>query len=174
MENKNTGSFSEDPLSLDALSKEVAEGDATDPLTLTNLILNKDAKKVGFDWVSQQENRPKSAGEIFAEAPTKVDKEGEFEQDKPVRVKKLGEAEAPLNVETNNNDKTVMSSDPKFNMCPAYLGGICRVTGNPCAYSNLDYKECGITFLAISGDPMLFQIPPGREDSEEYAQGIKS
>lgn len=165
-----------DPLSMEELSK-VHEGDATDPLTLTNMILDKDLRKQGFNHVHQQRDRAKSAQEIFAEAPEKVDQEGEFEKDKPIRIKELPVKE-DIDVlsgnETNTNDKTLMSSDPKFNMCPAYLEGICRVDGRPCPYSNIDFKECGKVFLAQSGDPQLFEIPPGRETEDEYKAGIKS
>jgi hypothetical protein len=84
-----------------------------------------------------------------------------------------------LELERNNKDPQIVSSNPEFNMCPAFTGGkesgICRVSGRPCIYSNADYKNCGLYELAKSGDPNLtFQIPFGRENSLEYQKGIKS
>lgn len=152
------------------------EGEAVDPLTLTQLILNHDAKNVGYNWVHQKKGRPDSAEEIFAEPPKEAFVTvGEYETDPPAPKKEgVTEAVSDGGVETNNLNPAVMSSDPKFNPCPAFLEDICRVDGRPCPYSAVDFKQCGKYYLASSGDPELFEISPGRENSQEYQQGIKA
>jgi hypothetical protein len=168
--------------------KPVPESDQTDPLTLTNLILNKDAKDHGFDWVRQRPGGPAKNQEdlLQNEPPEKAFiTVGEYEVDPPVVQTKTEAMEQPNSaansmtnttapgIEANNLDPTIVSTDPKFNVCPAYLQSMCRIDGRPCPYSNLDYKECGKYYLAGSGDPQLFEIPPGRETSVEYEKGIK-
>lgn len=167
--------------------KPVPESDQTDPLTLTNLILNKDARKQGYDWVHYGPGRSKSQEDLLQNEPPKEAfvTVGEYEIDPPVVQVKTEAMEQPasaassmtntqpLGIEANNLDQSVVSTDPKFNVCPAYLQSMCRIDGRPCPYSNIDYKECGKYYLAGSGDPQLFEIPPGREQSQEYAQGVK-
>jgi hypothetical protein len=166
--------------------KPVPESDQTDPLTLTNLILNKDARKSGYDWVHYGPGRSKSQEDLLQNEPPKEAfiTVGEYEIDPPVVTVTTEAMEEPNsaasaitksdpNIITNNLDVTVVSSDPKFNECPAYVQSICRVDGRPCPFSNIDCRECGKFYLATSGDPALFELPPGREQSQEYAQGIK-
>ena len=165
--------------------KKIPESDQTDPLTLTNLILNKDAKKQGYDWVHYGPGRAKSQEDLLQNEPPKEAfvTVGEYELSPPtVQTEAMTQPNsaasamtntAPPGIETNNLDQTIMSSDPKFNVCPAYLQSMCRIDGRPCPYSNLDYKECGKYYLAGSGDPSLFEISPGRESSQEYEKGIK-
>ena len=172
--------------------KPLPETDATDPLTLTNLILNKDAKKQGFDWVHYGPGHAKSQEDTLQNEPPKEAfvTVGEYELDPPVVQVTTETTEAmeqpqsaagpadmngtPLRIEANNLNPSIVSSDPKFNVCPAYLQSMCRIDGRPCPYSNMDYKECGKYYLAGSGDPELFEISPGREQSQEYQMGIKS
>jgi hypothetical protein len=209
--------------------KPLPEDDGTDPLSLSNLILNKDMRKTGFNWTHYGPGRPKSAEETLVTEPIanasvtpgvfiKEAKGKEhvhvFEDDKgtlsyykndgancpycrpgcpdcvvqeamvapasaatsPTSAQQAGAGMATpsMGVEANNLDPTVVSSDPKFNACPAYLQSMCRIDGRPCPFSNIDKTECGKYYLAGSGDPQLFEIPPGREDSQEYQQGIKA
>jgi hypothetical protein len=204
------------------IKKSLPEGDGTDPLTLTNLILAHDARTWGYNWVHQQAKRSKTAEEIFDEAPAEVDKVGGFVLDPPAsspvkieeakkkmkkniskksRLKKTAPAPpadspphalsaaadmggtpfSPVTpahpgepVEANHLNPAIVSSDPQFNPCPAYLNNVCRVDGRPCPYSAIDYKECGKYYLASSGDPELFEIMPGRETSPEYQLGLKA
>lgn len=174
--------------------KPLPEADA-DPLTLFNLILNHDAKKHGLDWVHYGPERAKSQEEVFATEPPQFAfvTPGVFVKDPPEQVAEAmvaptsaatsptstqqagaGNATPSTGIEANNLDPTVVSTDPKFNPCPAYLQSMCRIDGRPCPYSALDFRECGKYYLAGSGDPQLFEIPPGREASQEYQQGIKA
>ena len=170
--------------------KKLPESDGTDPLTLVNLILNKDARDQGWDWVhSRRGGAAKSQEDLLATEPPKEAfiTVGEYELDPPdvkVKTEAMEQPQSaaapsmtntnPPGIESNNLNTEVVSSDPKFNVCPAYLESLCRIDGRPCPYSNLDYKECGKYYLAGSGDPSLFEIPPGRETSQEYMVGIKS
>lgn len=206
------------------IKKPLPEGDGTDPLTLSNLIMAHDARKWGYNWVHQQDKRSKTAEEIFDEAPLEVDKVGGFVLDPPLSSpakieeakkkmkKKISKksnlkkkktsspapaADSPPHmpsaaadmggtpfspaaglagepVEANSLDPSIVSSDPQFNACPAYLNNVCRVDGRPCCFSNFDYKTCGKLYLAMSGDPSLFEVSPGRETSPEYQLGLKA
>jgi len=178
------------------IKKPLPEDDGTDPLTLFNLITAHDARKTGFNWVHQQNTRPKTAEDIFSETPAEVDKVGGFVKDPPPFIDSLAEAskkkptekapapaeaQSPGNatqpqapIEANHLNPAIVSSDPQFNPCPAYLQNVCRVDGRPCPYSAMDYKECGKYYLASSGDPELFEITPGREASPEYQLGLKA
>jgi hypothetical protein len=174
--------------------KPLPEADV-DPLTLVNLILNHDARKQGLDWVHYGPGRSKSQEEVFTIEPPKIAfvTPGVFIKDDPVPVAEAmaapssaatsptssqqagaGNATPSIGVEANNLNPTIKSSDPKFNPCPAYLQSMCRIDGRPCPYSAIDYKECGKYYLAGSGDPELFEISPGREQSQEYQIGIKA
>lgn len=179
---------------LDNLIKsQIPEHDTVDPLTLTNLILNHSMIDTGYDWTTQA-GKKISVEKIFANAPKEVDRVGEFKLDEAAKISKKKKItrkpslkkepkEAPPTtnqvdtkqpeIEVNTTDPNIMSTDPGFNMCPAYLNGVCRVNGKPCAYSNLDYKDCGIYTLAKSGVPSLFEIPPGKENDMSYIFGIK-
>lgn len=75
--------------------------------------------------------------------------------------------------EANKLNPQIMSTNPEVNVCPAYLLGYCRVSGNPCIFNNANYKTCGLYNQAVSTDPNLFEIYPGREQSQEYMLGIK-
>lgn len=181
------------------IKKPLPEDDGTDPLTLFNLITAHDARKTGFNWVHNQEGRPKTAEDIFSETPAEVDKVGGFVKDPPPFIDSLaeakkvtkkkpaesapapGESQSPGNaeqpqapIEANHLNPAIVSSDPQFNLCPAYLQNVCRVDGRPCPYSSMDFKECGKYYLASSGDDQLFEIPLGRESSVEYQLGLKS
>jgi hypothetical protein len=162
--------------------KNIKEDDGTDPLTLMNLILAKDAKNMGYDWDSKADNN-KSEEDVFTDALARQGVQDYERDEEPIMVTQATEdvqqdqqaqQQQQVPMEQNNKDPNVMSTDPMFNPCPAFLQGICRVDGRPCAYSAMDYKECGKYFLASSGDPQLFEVPPGREQSQEYIQGIKS
>lgn len=194
------------------IKKPLPEDDGTDPLTLFNLITAHDARKTGFNWVHNQEGRPKTAEDIFSETPAEVDKVGGFVKDPPPFIDSLAEAkkkapkkikktaknkaakkepaeqatapaeaQSPGNttqpqapIEANHLNPAIVSSDPQFNPCPAYLQNVCRVDGRPCPYSAMDYKECGKYYLASSGDPELMEITPGREASPEYKLGLRA
>lgn len=151
----------------------IKEDDGLDPLTLANLINAHDMRKVGFNWVKRpQGGQGKSVNQIFDDGIEDAGREGEYTKESSENV--VQEASADLGQETNNNNPEIRSTDPEFNPCPAFLEGICRVDGRPCAYSVVDYKECGKFYLATSGNPDLFEIPLGRENSQEYQQGIKA
>ena len=157
----------------------IAEDASVDPNTLTNMILGKDMKNMGYDWVEQVRNN-KEPEDIYKMAPalafsldhfiTEAKKDEKKEEKKD--NKKSDKQEAPP--EANQRDPNMISSDPNFNPCPAYLYGICRVDGRPCPFSILDYKECGKYFLASSSDPDLMEIPVGREQDPSYAMGRKA
>lgn len=172
--------------------KKLPEDDGTDPLSLSNLILNKDMRKTGFNWTHYGPSRPKSAEETLVTEPIANASvtPGVFVQEavaeamvapasaatSPTSTQQAGAGNATpaAGLEANNLNPAIMSSDPKFNPCPAYLQSMCRIDGRPCPYSAIDYKECGKYYLAGSGDPELFEISPGREQSPEYQQGIKA
>jgi hypothetical protein len=173
--------------------KPLPEDDGTDPLSLSNLILNKDMRKTGFNWTHYGPSRPKSAEETLVTEPIANASvtPGVFVQEEvaeamvapqsaataPVASQSAantGGAAPTMGIEANNLNPAIVSSDPKFNPCPAYLQSMCRIDGRPCPYSVIDYKECGKYYLAGSGDPELFEISPGREQSPEYQQGIKA
>lgn len=174
--------------------KPIPESDGTDPLSLVNLILNKDARKSGYDWTHYGPGRAKSQEETLAIEPPQEAfvTPGVYEKDAPpapvaeamvapgtaatppVSAQSSISGMAPVGIEANNLNPAIVSSDPKFNPCPAYLQSMCRVDGRPCPYSAIDYKECGKYFLAVSGDPELFEISPGREQSQEYQTGTKA
>lgn len=175
-------------LDFNALFRGIAEDISVDPNTLTNLILNKNMVKTGFNWVEQVKNNIDvediyklapilafSCGDFIRETLYEVKKsdkkEKEEERKAPEEAKKEAVTPQP---EANQRDPNMFSSDPNFNACPAYLMGICRVDGSPCPFSNLDYRECGKYFLASSGDPNLMEIPVGREQDPSYAMGRKA
>ena len=185
---------------LDKLIKnQLKEHDPVDPYTLTNLILNHNMKTTGYDWTTQA-GKKIDVETIFANAPKEVDRMGGFKLDEATKIRKKSKSkprkkttqkamaqqepaqtdpqqEQPQTsqpeIEVNANDPNIQSSNPEFNLCPAYLNGICRVNGKPCVYSNLDYKDCGIYTLAKSGIPALFEISPGKENDMSYIYGIK-
>ena len=117
-----------------------------------------------------------SCGEFIRETLSEAKKEDK-KSEKKKEPKKEEEKESPAPkapVEANQRDPNMVSTDPEFNPCPAYLMGICRVDGHPCQFSILDYRDCGKYFLASSGDPDLMEIPVGREQDPSYAQGRKA
>ena len=153
--------------------KPLGEDDGTDPLTLSNLINAHDARKEGFNWIkSQQGGQGKSVKQIFNDGLEDAGQEGAYLTDAP--KEDVQEASGNLEQETNNTNPEIRSSDPEFNPCPTFLEGICRIDGRVCAYSIVDYKEWGKYYLALSGNPVLFELPLGREDTQEYQQGIKA
>lgn len=153
--------------------------EAVDPLTLSNLILNKDMEGFGMNWiaVSQQplERFKTTPQQLTADYIPNMEKT-EYTLDPSMEVMKtIKEEEAPQpSFEANTKNPNVMSSNPDFNPCPAFMLGICRVDSKPCLYSAMDYKSCGKYYLASTGDPELFDVNPGREQSLEYQSGIKA
>ena len=107
-----------------------------------------------------------------AAKPASAQPQAPGEQERSAPEQEQTPQQAPP-LETNGRDPNVVSSDPAFNPCPAYMQGVCRVDGRPCVYSIVDYRECGKYSLATTGDSQLFEIPPGREGAPEYIQGIK-
>ena len=154
--------------------KPFNEEDGTDPLTLHNLINAHDMRKEGFNWIKpQQGGQGKSVEQIYVDGIVDAGREGDFLTEPP-KKEHVQEASSELGQEANNNNPEIRSTDPEFNPCPTFLQGICRIDGRPCAYSIVDYKECGKYYLALSGNPDLFELPLGRENSQEYQQGIKA
>lgn len=154
--------------------KPFVEDDGTDALTLHNLINAHDMRKEGFNWIKvPQGGQGKSVEQIFDDGVKDAGREGDFLTDPP-KKENVQEASSNLGQETNNTNPAISSSDPEFNPCPAFLEGICRIDGRPCAYSVVDYRECGKFYLATSGNPDLFELPLGRENTQEYQQGIKA
>ena len=176
--------------------KTFTEDDGTDPLTLTNLILAHDARQEGFNWISAANGGQRKSFHVigmegrqqaslvgdYNKNPSQgahqqpVLEAGQEQQTQPQQGQDPGQNQQQQQqpVEANSQNPQIFSSEPQFNPCPAFLMGACRVDGRPCPYSYMDYKECGKFYLASSGDPELFEISPGREQSLEYQLGIKS
>lgn len=155
--------------------KPFHEDDGLDPLTMANLINAHDMRKEGFNWIkSPQGGQGKSVQQIFKDGIIDAGREGDFLTDPPKKEVQVQEASSNLDQEANNTNPEIRSTDPAFNPCPTFLEGICRIDGRPCAYSIVDYKECGKYYLAQSGNPDLYELPLGRENSQEYQQGIKA
>lgn len=176
MDNKNKEP-EVDPLALSSLDKGVVEDEGVDPLTLFNLTQGLDARSMGFNWINQtSRTQKKSVDDIFDDANDKLLVNTEFDQDPKSNVQEAvsGTQLNTPKLEVNAINPQVMSNEPKFNMCPAYISGSCRIDGKVCAFSNLDYKECGKYTLSTNTDPELWEINPGRENSLEYVKGIKA
>lgn len=165
----------------DAWFQKIIEDISVDPNTLTSMIINKRIK--GYVWPEQVRNNtpqidvyklnPKIAfdfGRFFIESIEEAKKEKKASKKETTKEEPKQEQQIPP-PETNQRDPNMMSTDPNFNPCPAYLMGVCRVDGRPCPFSILDYKECGKYFLASTGDPNLMDVPVGREQDPAYAQG---
>lgn len=171
----------------------IKEDDGTDPLSLFNMIMNKDMEGYGSNWISRdlqpKRRRKTNPKQVLADAPINIDKteftldpdmevfDNEEDKKKKKKKKKVEEADQtgePIEIETNAKDPNVVSSSPDYNVCPAFMMGVCRIDSKPCLFSSLDYKTCGKYYLASTGDPELFDISPGREQSPEYQFGVKS
>lgn len=149
------------------ITKVLLDHEMVDPITLSNTILNHSMRRQGYEWINQAPH-PIDQKEVLDAGPFLFNKSGGFKLSE-------GKEETPqVPVETNVHDPAVQSTDPQFNACPAYLNGVCRLTGKPCVFSNKDYKDCGIYHLAKTGIPNLFEIPPGKENDQAYIHGTKA
>jgi len=156
----------------------IKENDGVDPLTLSNMILNKDMEGYGMNWInaSQQptERRKTNPIQLTADYVPNIPKT-DYTLDPSMEVMKtLKEDAVQQPVEANTKNPNVMSTNPDYNPCPAFLLGICRVDSKPCLFSALDYKTCGKYYLASTGDPEMFDVNPGREQAPEYQFGIRA
>lgn len=159
---------------------EVEEDISVDPISLTNLISDKSMINTGFNWTAGSKHDVKIK-DIFYKAPGLSFKLGDFIREQLDEAEQKSRAQAPP-VETNSRDPRIVSSNPEFNACPAFLNGICRVNGRPCNWSNFDkegnmtmnYNKCSIYPLASGGDPALFTVEFGAEANQYYALGQKA
>jgi hypothetical protein len=162
--------------------KDIGEDITMDPTTLLNIIQDGSMVDSGFNWINGSK-RNVTTKKIFDAAPKLSFMIGDFIRET------LDEAEADTQSqydaavpEANSRDPRIMSTDPQFNACPAFLNTVCRVNGRPCTWSNFnkegnqvaEYKQCSIYHLASGGDPQLFSIEVGSENSEYYAMGNRS
>jgi hypothetical protein len=159
--------------------KDLQVEDTDNPIQMSNLILDKDMRQQGNNWV-EGSPRTTTIKKIFAIAPQLSFMVGDYIRENLEEAEKKTQEEAPP--ETNTRDPRIFSSNPQFNGCPGYLNGVCRVNGRPCTWSNFnkngepvnEYTMCGVYHLAQSGDPALFTIEPGMENSQWYALGNKA
>ena len=107
----------------DLITDTLSEMGDPDPITLSNQILNHSMHTQGFDWTSQA-GKQISVEKIFDNAPLEVDRVGDFKKDLE-EAKATTPQEAPQEIEVNSTDPSVRSTDPGFNLCPAYLNGVC-------------------------------------------------
>lgn len=145
--------------------------------------MNKSMEGYGTNWISRdlqpKRRRKTTPKQVLADAPSNINKT-EFTLDPDMEVfdkKKVDEDVQygePVEIEANAKDPNIVSTSPDYNVCPAFMMGVCRVDSKPCLFSSLDYKTCGKYYLASTGDPELFDISPGREQSPEYQFGVKS
>lgn len=160
----------------------VVENDNTDPNTLMNIIQDGSMVNTGFNWIngSKRNVTPKK---IYDVAPKLSFMIGDFIRETLDEAEKKADSQYDRAVpEANTRDPRIMSTDPNFNACPAFLNTVCRVNGRPCTWSNFnvkgeqvsEYKQCNIYNLASGGDPQLFSIEVGAENSEYYATGSRS
>lgn len=146
--------------------------DDGDMLALFNMIYNRDARNLGYNWVKQAHGLT-DIRKIFNLMPQTAFVGGanyvtEEEQVDPATVP----------VEHNERDPRIQSTDPEFNPCAAFYGAqdgpsVCRVTGKPCLFTIKDYTSCGIRTHALSGNPEYWQIPFGKEQDIAYVHGLK-
>lgn len=159
---------------------EVEEDISVDPISLTNLISDKSMINTGFNWSAGSKHDVKIK-DVFYMAPGLSFKLGDFIREQLDEAEQAAQAQTP-HVETNSRDQRIVSSNPEFNACPAFLNGICRVNGRPCNWSNfdkegnmtMDYNKCSIYPLASGGDPALFTVELGAEANQYYALGMKA
>jgi hypothetical protein len=160
---------------------DVVDEDITvDPISLTNMILDKNLRQGGFDW-SAGSRQDVSIKDIFKVAPSLSFMVGDFIREQLEEAEQKSKEETPP-PETNSRDPRIFSTNPEFNACPAFLNGVCRVNGRPCNWSNfapsgeptMDYNKCSIYPLASGGDPALFTIELGAEANQYYALGKKA
>lgn len=156
------------------------EEDNTDVHTLCNIILGKDIRQQGVNW-SAGSNKDVKIIDIYGMAPALSFMVGDFIREQLEEAEQKAKQQTPP-VESNSRDNRIVSTNPEFNACPAFLNGVCRVNGRPCAWSNFDkegtmsmnYNKCSIYPLASGGDPALFTIELGAEANQYYALGQKA
>lgn len=178
---------------------DVKEADNTDPLTLVNLIIRKDARHQGYNWGSPinqvtpeqilQTPMPmqgpgsfvtEAIKEVNDELKKKVSTTGAVQEDSQTPEAQVQTTTGEMiQVEFNKHDPNAHSSLPQVNNCPAFFmkdqqsSPICRVTNRVCIYMNSDYKNCGIYNTASTGDPGTWELPPGKENTYAYLMGLK-
>lgn len=156
------------------------EEDNTDVHTLCNIILDKDLRQSGVNW-SAGSHRDVKVKDIYSKAPGLSFKLGDFIREQLDEAEQAAQAQTP-SIESNSRDPRIVSTNPDFNACPAFLNGVCRVNGRPCTWSNfdkdgnmtMDYNKCSVYPLASGGDPSLFTIEFGAEANQYYALGQKA
>jgi hypothetical protein len=162
------------------INKILNEGDNTDPISLTNIILDKSMIDTGFNWSAGSKQDVKIK-DVFSAAPALSFMVGDFIREQLEEAEQKAKEQTPP-VESNSRDPRIVSTNPEFNACPTFLNGVCRVNGRPCTWSNFDkegnmsmnYNKCSIYPLASGGDPVLFTIELGAEANEYYALGNRA
>lgn len=179
------------------MNKKVEEDNSLDPITMINFILNKSMENQAFSWASPNGNQ-EPMKDVYDDAPNHLDNQGSYDKvgvnedatplmdaeftstgsivNMPAQVTPasgdINQTNSSGKAECNQIDKSVVSSDPKQNDCPAYFGaGNCKIDGRPCCFTSFDKKECSKYQLAKSLDPQTWQVPPGREIEDEYIRG---
>ena len=162
--------------------KDVTEDITVDPTTLLNIISDKSMINTGWNWIAGSK-RNVTPVKVYAAAPKLSFMLGDFIRETLDEAEKKAESQydavAP---EANSRDPRITSTNPDFNACPAFLNTVCRVDGRPCMWSNFnkegqpsaEYKQCAKYNLATGGDPALFSVEVGMENSERYALGSRS
>lgn len=74
-------------------------------------------------------------------------------------------------VTEGSNEAGTESTDKKFNPCPAYLDGFCRVDGRACLYSIDTYQDCPKYTNALKMPNTQLAIPKGTEDDPYFGRG---
>lgn len=125
---------------------KLSEGDGADPLTLINLILNKDLRHMGYNWGQPfNQTNPQQVLNLAGKVPPpvyikeakgkneKTEKDGgEGQSAVPQQEQpQSGQAQQPMQVQTttgeiidveqNKVNPQVISSLPAFNNCPAFF-----------------------------------------------------
>lgn len=162
--------------------KDVKEDLTVDPNTLLNIIQDGSMVNTGFNWISGSKKNTTPV-KIYAAAPQLSFMLGDFIREELEEAEKKATSQYDEVVpEANSRDPRIMSTNPDFNACPAFLNTVCRVDGRPCMWSNFnkngeanaEYKQCSKYNLATGGDPALFSVEVGMENSERYALGVRS
>lgn len=162
--------------------KDVQEDITVDPTSLMNIIQDGSMINTGFNWINGSK-RNVTPVKVYAAAPKLSFMLGDFIRESLEEADKQAKSQYDAVVpEANSRDPRITSTHPDFNNCPAFLNTVCRIDGRPCMWSNFnktgensaEYKQCSKYNLATGGDPDLYTIEVGMENSERYALGTRS
>lgn len=69
------------------------------------------------------------------------------------------------NPEIEKSDAGTVSTDPKYNACPLFYEGFCRVDGRLCPYDSSNFESCGKYTYGKNMKPELMKIQLGQEET---------